>query len=97
MSLLLVTAHRSGEHFPHNHLSPELSREQDTGGIINQTFGPFGMQKFIAVRKEDAGEYYCRAKNDAGYAECPPQLMEVCKCTTAARPERLLPPPAPHA
>lgn len=40
------------------------------------------MQKFIAVRKEDAGEYYCRAKNDAGYAECPPQLMEVCKCVT---------------
>lgn len=44
------------------------------------------MQKFIAVRKEDAGEYYCRAKNDAGYAECAPQLMEVCKCMTAACP-----------
>lgn len=42
------------------------------------------MQKFIAVRKEDAGEYFCRAKNDAGSAECPPQLMEVCKCITAA-------------
>ncbi|TNN76651.1 Attractin [Liparis tanakae] len=27
------------------------------------------MQKFIAVRKEDAGEYSCRAKNDAGYSE----------------------------
>lgn len=38
------------------------------------------MQKFIAVRKEDAGEYYCRAKNDAGYSECLPQQMEVCKC-----------------
>lgn len=40
------------------------------------------MQKFLAVRREDAGEYYCRAKNDAGYAECPPQKMEVCKCVT---------------
>lgn len=42
------------------------------------------MQKFIAVRKEDAGEYYCRAKNDAGYSECSPQQMEVCKCLTDA-------------
>lgn len=38
------------------------------------------MQKFIAVRKEDAGEYFCRAKNDAGYSECPAQQMEVCEC-----------------
>lgn len=37
------------------------------------------LQKFISVRKEDAGEYFCRAKNDAGYSECPPQMMEVCK------------------
>ncbi|XP_037125281.1 junctional adhesion molecule 3B isoform X1 [Syngnathus acus] len=36
-----------------------------------------GILKFISVRKEDAGEYYCRAKNDAGYAECAPQKMEV--------------------
>lgn len=36
-----------------------------------------GTLKFSAVRKEDAGEYHCRAKNDAGYAECPPQQMEV--------------------
>ncbi|XP_068188038.1 junctional adhesion molecule 3B [Antennarius striatus] len=36
-----------------------------------------GTLKFIAVRKEDAGDYYCRAKNDAGYAECPAQKMEV--------------------
>lgn len=40
------------------------------------------MQMFIAVRKEDAGEYYCRAKNDAGYSECSAQQMEVCKCVT---------------
>lgn len=43
------------------------------------------MQKFIAVRKEDTGEYFCRAKNDAGHAECPPQLMEVCKCVADTR------------
>nr|XP_061801689.1 junctional adhesion molecule 3B-like [Nerophis lumbriciformis] len=36
-----------------------------------------GILKFITVRKEDAGEYYCRARNDAGYAECAPQKMEV--------------------
>nr|XP_046267066.1 junctional adhesion molecule 3B isoform X1 [Scatophagus argus] len=36
-----------------------------------------GTLKFIAVTREDAGEYYCRAHNDAGYAECPPQQMEV--------------------
>uniref|UniRef100_A0A3B3ZRB5 Ig-like domain-containing protein n=1 Tax=Periophthalmus magnuspinnatus TaxID=409849 RepID=A0A3B3ZRB5_9GOBI len=36
-----------------------------------------GTLNFIAVRKEDAGEYHCRAKNDAGYAECPAQTMEV--------------------
>uniref|UniRef100_A0A667X7E4 Junctional adhesion molecule 3 n=1 Tax=Myripristis murdjan TaxID=586833 RepID=A0A667X7E4_9TELE len=38
----------------------------DTGGL-----------KFRRVRKEDAGEYYCQAKNDAGHAQCPPQMMEV--------------------
>ncbi|KAK2828900.1 hypothetical protein Q5P01_019934 [Channa striata] len=36
-----------------------------------------GTLRFIAVRKEDAGEYFCRAKNDAGHAECPSQMMEV--------------------
>uniref|UniRef100_A0A669DVY5 Ig-like domain-containing protein n=1 Tax=Oreochromis niloticus TaxID=8128 RepID=A0A669DVY5_ORENI len=38
----------------------------DTGGL-----------KFRRVRKEDAGEYYCQAKNDAGHAQCPTQIMEV--------------------
>lgn len=37
------------------------------------------LQKFSAVRKEDSGQYYCRAKNVAGVAECSPQMMEVCK------------------
>ncbi|XP_062309173.1 junctional adhesion molecule 3B isoform X1 [Osmerus eperlanus] len=36
-----------------------------------------GTLKFSVVRKEDAGQYYCRAKNDAGYSECSAQIMEV--------------------
>ncbi|XP_028322879.1 junctional adhesion molecule C-like [Gouania willdenowi] len=36
-----------------------------------------GILKFISVRKDDAGEYHCRAKNDAGHAECDAQQMEV--------------------
>ncbi|XP_037334267.2 junctional adhesion molecule 3B [Pungitius pungitius] len=36
-----------------------------------------GSLKFRRVRKEDAGEYYCQAKNDAGHAQCPSQTMEV--------------------
>ncbi|KAJ3589585.1 hypothetical protein NHX12_010430 [Muraenolepis orangiensis] len=39
--------------------------------------GDTGTLKFTEVRREDAGEYYCRAKNDAGHAECGPQTMEV--------------------
>uniref|UniRef100_A0A8C6SS41 Junctional adhesion molecule 3a n=1 Tax=Neogobius melanostomus TaxID=47308 RepID=A0A8C6SS41_9GOBI len=36
-----------------------------------------GSLKFQRVRKEDAGEYYCQAKNDAGFAQCPGQMIEV--------------------
>ncbi|KAJ8280635.1 hypothetical protein GJAV_G00057180 [Gymnothorax javanicus] len=36
-----------------------------------------GTLTFSAVRKEDEGEYYCRAKNDAGYSDCGPHMMEV--------------------
>ncbi|KAM9499073.1 junctional adhesion molecule 3B-like isoform 1-T1 [Salvelinus alpinus] len=36
-----------------------------------------GTLKFSAVRKDDSGEYFCRAKNDAGHSECVPQTMEV--------------------
>ncbi|KAG9348594.1 hypothetical protein JZ751_002332 [Albula glossodonta] len=36
-----------------------------------------GSLKFGSVRKEDEGEYYCRAVNDAGYSECGPQMLEV--------------------
>uniref|UniRef100_A0A3Q4HXV1 Junctional adhesion molecule 3a n=1 Tax=Neolamprologus brichardi TaxID=32507 RepID=A0A3Q4HXV1_NEOBR len=45
----------------------------DTGGL-----------KFRRVRKEDAGEYYCQAKNDAGHAQCPTQIMEVWKLIHSA-------------
>lgn len=36
-----------------------------------------GTLKFSAVRKEDAGEYYCKARNEAGQSQCGPQMMEV--------------------
>uniref|UniRef100_A0A3B4AB08 Ig-like domain-containing protein n=1 Tax=Periophthalmus magnuspinnatus TaxID=409849 RepID=A0A3B4AB08_9GOBI len=36
-----------------------------------------GSLKFQRVKKEDAGEYYCQAKNDAGFAQCPGMVMEV--------------------
>lgn len=48
--------------------------------FFNSTYtldGEMGTLKFSAVRKEDAGEYYCRAKNEAGISECGPQMMEV--------------------
>uniref|UniRef100_H3DFI1 Junctional adhesion molecule 3 n=1 Tax=Tetraodon nigroviridis TaxID=99883 RepID=H3DFI1_TETNG len=47
-------------------LNSSYSINPDTGGL-----------KFRRVRKEDAGEYYCQAKNDAGHAQCLPQMMEV--------------------
>ncbi|XP_036380255.1 junctional adhesion molecule 3B [Megalops cyprinoides] len=43
-----------------------------------------GTLKFTAVRKEDAGEYYCKAKNDAGHSQCGPQMMEVYDINIAA-------------
>ena len=43
-------------------------------------------QKFRRVKKDDAGEYYCQAKNDAGHAQCPPQKMEVCEWTRTCSP-----------
>ncbi|XP_041098373.1 junctional adhesion molecule 3B isoform X2 [Polyodon spathula] len=36
-----------------------------------------GTLKFSEVKKVDAGEYYCVARNPAGTARCGPQLMEV--------------------
>ncbi|CAL8373808.1 unnamed protein product [Gadus morhua 'NCC'] len=51
--------------------SPRLINSSYT---INQDTGSL---KFRRVKKDDAGEYYCQAKNDAGHAQCPPQKMEV--------------------
>lgn len=36
-------------------------------------------QVFSAVHKEDSGQYYCIASNDAGSARCEEQEMEVCE------------------
>uniref|UniRef100_A0A8C2HQ25 Junctional adhesion molecule 3a n=1 Tax=Cyprinus carpio TaxID=7962 RepID=A0A8C2HQ25_CYPCA len=36
-----------------------------------------GSLKFRSVKKEDAGEYYCQARNEAGWSKCSPQIMEV--------------------
>uniref|UniRef100_A0A3Q3AP43 Junctional adhesion molecule 3a n=1 Tax=Kryptolebias marmoratus TaxID=37003 RepID=A0A3Q3AP43_KRYMA len=44
-----------------------------------------GSLKFRRVRKDDAGEYYCQAKNDAGHAQCHPQTMEVCNYNWSPR------------
>ncbi|XP_077423132.1 junctional adhesion molecule 3B isoform X1 [Vanacampus margaritifer] len=53
---------------------------KNTPKFINATYTintDTGSLKFRRVRKEDAGEYYCQAKNDAGHAQCPSQWMEV--------------------
>lgn len=36
-------------------------------------------QVFSAVHKEDSGQYFCIASNDAGSARCAEQEMEVCE------------------
>lgn len=36
-------------------------------------------QVFSAVHKEDSGQYYCIASNDAGSARCEEQELEVCE------------------
>lgn len=69
-------------HVDHNHcfIGPHwntLRSLHKNPGI--EIFVIYGPQKFSVVRKEDAGEYYCRARNEAGFSECAPQMMEVCK------------------
>uniref|UniRef100_A0A1A8SA01 Junctional adhesion molecule 3a n=1 Tax=Nothobranchius rachovii TaxID=451742 RepID=A0A1A8SA01_9TELE len=63
----------NNEELPHD---PKSSpRFVNFSYIINPDTGSL---KFRRVRKEDAAEYYCQARNDAGYAQCSPQMMEVC-------------------
>ncbi|XP_061683628.1 junctional adhesion molecule 3B [Syngnathoides biaculeatus] len=63
------------------HNNEELPQDpKNTPKFINATYtiNPVtGSLKFRRVRKEDAGEYYCQAMNDAGHAQCPSQWMEV--------------------
>ena len=39
----------------------------------------FLKQVFSAVHKDDSGQYYCIASNDAGASRCEGQDMEVCE------------------
>lgn len=39
----------------------------------------FPPQVFHAVHKGDTGHYYCIATNEAGFAKCEEQEMEVCE------------------
>ena len=49
---------------------------------------PVPKQVFSAIHKEDSGQYYCIASNDAGSARCEEQDMEVCECLCRASPCR---------
>ncbi|TNN73238.1 Junctional adhesion molecule C [Liparis tanakae] len=63
------------------HNSEELPQEsKNSPKLVNASYSinpDTGGLKFRRVKKEDAGEYYCQAKNDAGQAQCPSQMMEV--------------------
>ncbi|XP_076835909.1 junctional adhesion molecule 3B [Brachyhypopomus gauderio] len=43
-----------------------------------------GILKFSDVKKEDDAQYHCRAKNEAGMAQCAPQRMEVYDINVAS-------------
>lgn len=49
---------------------------------------PVPKQVFSAIHKEDSGQYYCIASNDAGSARCEEQDMEACECLCRALPCR---------
>lgn len=53
---------------------------------IGSPFTPDPRQVFSAVHKEDSGQYYCIASNDAGSARCEEQDMEVCECLLSLDP-----------
>lgn len=48
--------------------------------VTGSSFTPDPWQVFSAVHKDDSGQYYCIASNDAGSARCEEQDMEVCEC-----------------
>ncbi|XP_017566553.1 junctional adhesion molecule 3B [Pygocentrus nattereri] len=63
---------RNSEELPED---PKTSiRFSNSSYIMNTDTGTL---KFRMVKKEDAGEYHCQARNEAGYSKCEPQLMEV--------------------
>ncbi|ROK74124.1 Junctional adhesion molecule C, partial [Anabarilius grahami] len=61
--------------------SEELPEDPKTSSkFYNSTYTmntETGSLKFRSVKKEDAGEYYCQARNEAGWSKCSPQPMEV--------------------
>lgn len=61
---------------------PLVGRWDGTGS----PFTPDPRQVFSAVHKEDSGQYYCIASNDAGSARCEEQDMEVCECLLSLDP-----------
>ncbi|KAK1785887.1 hypothetical protein P4O66_003127 [Electrophorus voltai] len=64
--------YRNSEELPED---PKTStRFYNSSYIMNTETGSL---KFRIVKKEDAGEYYCQARNEAGSTKCTPQLMEV--------------------
>ncbi|XP_077410117.1 junctional adhesion molecule 3B-like isoform X2 [Vanacampus margaritifer] len=53
---------------------PQYPERSDGVYTINASTG---ILKVCGVRMEDEGEYYCLAENNAGYTQCPSQLMNV--------------------
>uniref|UniRef100_A0A4W2H5T4 Junctional adhesion molecule C n=1 Tax=Bos indicus x Bos taurus TaxID=30522 RepID=A0A4W2H5T4_BOBOX len=86
---------QEGEGFPRPHYSwyrndvplPTDSRAnprfRNSSFVLNPETGTL---VFSAVHKEDSGQYYCIASNDAGSARCEEQDMEVCECLLSLDP-----------
>lgn len=47
--------------------------------LLSEVILVISKQVFSAVHKDDSGQYYCIASNDAGAARCEGQDMEVCE------------------
>ncbi|KPP69539.1 hypothetical protein Z043_111699 [Scleropages formosus] len=52
-------------------------KESALGLRVSHSSYVFFTKLFTGLRKEDSGQYHCMAENDAGYAECTPQTLEV--------------------